>query len=116
MEQLFSYGTLQMEHVQQDTFGRKLHGVKDILAGYTLSTVKIKDDAVIQTSGTDIHPILKFTGNPADVVEGTVFEITPAELRQADDYEVAEYLRVEANFKSGIKAWVYVCAATEKTR
>ena len=40
MEKLFSYGTLQMEHVQQETFGRKLHGVKDTLAGYTLSTVK----------------------------------------------------------------------------
>ena len=116
MEKLFSYGTLQLEHVQQETFGRKLHGIKDTLVGYRLSAVKIKDDAVIQTSGTDTHPILKFTGNPADVVEGTVFEITPAELQQADDYEVAEYLRVEANFKSGINAWVYVCAATEKAR
>ena len=116
MEKLFSYGTLQMEHVQTETFGRKLNGQKDALIGYTLSEVKIKDESVIKTSGTDIHPILKFTGNDSDVVEGTVFEITSSELNQADEYEVEEYMRVAGNFKSGNTAWAYVCAATELTR
>ncbi|WP_105255723.1 gamma-glutamylcyclotransferase family protein [Pseudoalteromonas sp. T1lg75] len=116
MEKLFSYGTLQMEHVQQETFGRKLQGKQDALIGYTLSEVKIKDKAVIKVSGTDIHPILKFTGSDADLVEGTVFEVTTSELQQADDYEVEEYVRVAGNFKSGNTAWAYVCAATELTR
>jgi len=116
VEKLFSYGTLQMEHVQQETFGRKLSGEKDTLIGYILSEVKIKDEAVIKTSGTNIHPILKFTGKTSDVVEGTVFEITAAELTQADNYEVEEYTRIASSFKSGKKAWAYVCTATELTK
>ena len=75
--------------------------------------MKIKDETVIKTSGTDIHPILKFTGKDSDVVEGTVFEITPSELAQADEYEVEEYMRIAGKFNSGNEAWAYVCATTE---
>ena len=113
MEKLFSYGTLQMKSVQKETFGRILDGVKDSLIGYVLSEVKITDAAVIKTSGTDIHPILKYTGKGADIVEGTVFEITPSELSQADEYEVEEYIRVAGDFISGKKAWAYVCAKSQ---
>jgi hypothetical protein len=35
-EKLFSYGTLQYEAVQLDTFGRTLLGQKDVLLGYRL--------------------------------------------------------------------------------
>jgi gamma-glutamylcyclotransferase (GGCT)/AIG2-like uncharacterized protein YtfP len=108
---LFSYGTLQMENVQKETFGRILKGTKDILVGYILSEVRIRDKSVIEKSGIDVHPILKFTNNPLDEVEGTIFEVTEQELHQADDYEVEEYVRVEADFKSGEKAWVYAAAA-----
>lgn len=113
MERLFSYGTLQMISVQKEIFGRKLVGVKDVLIGYVLSEVKITDKAVIKTSGTDIHPILKYTGKDADIVKGTVFEITSSELKQADGYEVEEYLLVEGVFSSEQKAWAYVCAKTQ---
>ncbi|WKE66986.1 gamma-glutamylcyclotransferase [Gallaecimonas kandeliae] len=116
MERLFSYGTLQMEQVQEKTFGRKLSGEKDTLMGYVLSDIKIKDPEVIKTSGTDTHPILKFTGNGTDIVEGTVFELTPSELAQADEYEVEEYVRILGEFESGKNAWVYVCAATEPAK
>lgn len=34
MEKLFSYGTLQLEQVQLDTFGRLLEGQADTLQGY----------------------------------------------------------------------------------
>lgn len=110
MENLFSYGTLQLESVQQETFGRLLTGSKDILVGYVLDEIQIKDKAVIETSGTDIHPILKFTGVTSDHVTGTVFEITTAELMQSDEYEVAEYQRVSAQLKSGVTAWIYADA------
>ncbi len=96
MEKLFSYGTLQLENVQKETFGRILTGTKDSLIGYILSEVKIKDKEVIRKSGMDIHPILKFTGNSNDKVEGTIFAITAEELQQADDYEVEEYTRKKA--------------------
>ena len=102
-----------MESVQKETFGRKLKGIKDSLIGYILSEVKINDAAVIKTSGTDIHPILKYTGKSTDLVGGTIFEITPLELSQADEYEVEEYIRVEGEFSSGQKAWAYVCVKSQ---
>jgi hypothetical protein len=39
-----------------------------------------------------------------------VFEITPDELKQADDYEVDSYKRVAVTLQSGKNAWVYVKA------
>ena len=114
LEKLFSYGTLQMENVQKETFGRILEGDKDTLVGYVLSEVKITDKTVIEKSGTDIHPILKATNSISDEVEGTVFEITYEELMQADAYEVKEYARIKADFKSGNKAWVYADASQIK--
>lgn len=110
MEKLFSYGTLQLESVQQETFGRLLTGTKDILPGYVLDEIQIKDEAVIKTSGKDRHPILIYTGNSTDQVAGTVFEITADELMQSDEYEVAEYQRVSAQLKSGLTAWIYADA------
>ena len=109
MQRLFSYGTLQLESVQLETFGRKLVGEKDVLIGYILSEVKITDEAVIEVSGMNIHPILKYTGISSDVVEGTVFELSDLELVQADEYEVDEYARVEGEFTSGKAAWIYAC-------
>ena len=39
-----------------------------------------------------------------------VFEITSNELAAADRYEVADYTRVLATLKSGMKSWVYIGA------
>lgn len=108
MEKLFSYGTLQLEQVQQSTFGRLLGGTKDTLIGYNLSTIKITDPVVIEKSGTDIHPILRFTGALSDEVPGTVFDVSRHELKQADEYEVDDYTRISVKLKSGIDAWMYV--------
>lgn len=107
MELLFSYGTLQSKDVQLKTFGRLLNGTKDILIGYCISKIEIFDENVIATSGKRYHPILKYTDNSADIVEGTVFELTSEELNQADEYEVDEYLRVQAKLKSGRNTWIY---------
>lgn len=108
MVKLFSYGTLQLERVQLDTFGRILTGKKDSLKNYILSQNKITDPDVIKSSGTDMHPILEFTGNEADFVEGVVFELTKEELEQADGYEVDDYRRTELIFASGVSAYVYL--------
>lgn len=107
-ELLFSYGTLQLEPVQRATVGRTLAGTADALPGFERATVAIEDPAVVATSGATHHPIVRFTGRPSDVVEGTVFAITPDELRQADRYEVAAYTRVAVVLRSGVRAWVYV--------
>ena len=110
MEKLVSYGTLKLEPVQLSTFGRKLHWYNDILTGYRLSTLEIKDPNVIATSGQSSHPILKYTGNPLDIVDVIVFDITFQELIQADAYEVSDYKRVSVKVNSGIYAWAYVSA------
>jgi gamma-glutamylcyclotransferase (GGCT)/AIG2-like uncharacterized protein YtfP len=107
VERLFSYGTLQQENVQLETFGRKLQGSEDTLIGYQLSEVRIIDPQVVQTSGKEFHPILKYTGHSSDTVEGMVFAISAEELAQSDAYEVDAYQRVAAKLKSGIEAWIY---------
>lgn len=96
MPLLFSYGTLQKEQVQIETFGRKLEGTKDLLAGYRLDFVEITDPEVLRKSGQKHHPILQFSGNSSDSVAGVLFELTEQEILQADAYEVADYKRVEA--------------------
>ena len=107
-ENLFSYGTLQLEAVQLETFGRRLQGRRDAIAGFTLSSLEIKDEKTVQLSGQKIHHIAIPTGNPTDFVEGMVFEITQEELLRADDYEVADYERKLVDLRSGGKAWVYL--------
>lgn len=110
MPLLFSYGTLQQDGVQLATFGRKLSGQSDALPGFELTVVLIEDAAVIATSGKAHHPIVKFNGNPASRVPGTVFQISDAELESADRYEVSAYQRIAVTLASGQEAWAYVSA------
>lgn len=105
---LFSYGTLQLTPVQLETFGRPLTGSPDALIGWEQQWVKITDPEVLRKSGEAMHPILRYTGKPIHFVLGSVFEITAAELAHADAYEVDDYERIEAEMKSGARAWVYV--------
>jgi gamma-glutamylcyclotransferase (GGCT)/AIG2-like uncharacterized protein YtfP len=108
-ELLFSYGTLQQEEVQCASFGRKLAGVRDALPGWRQELVEITDPEVLAKSGERFHPIV-LPGDAAYRVEGTAFEITPAELAAADRYEVADYKRIAVTLLSGRNAWVYVKA------
>lgn len=107
---LFSYGTLQKREVQLANFGRALEGSPDALVGYRREMIAIADPAVVELSGEAHHPIVVFTGDPGDTVDGTVFAITAAELAAADSYEVDDYQRVEAQLRSGATGWVYVRA------
>jgi len=111
VEKLFSYGTLQLPQVQESLFGRILAGAKEQLPGYKVEKLKIKDQGVIEKSGTDMHPILVHTGDPNDVVVGMVFEVTQAELEKADEYEVEDYRRTLATMRSGSQAWIYSSSA-----
>ena len=111
MPKLFSYGTLQQKNVQLANFGRVLSGSKDILQGYIVAEVEITDERVLRESGKAFHPILRFTANAQDEVAGTVFELTEAELAQADDYEVDAYVRSSARLKSGTECWIYAAAS-----
>ncbi|MDX8051127.1 gamma-glutamylcyclotransferase [Lentzea sp. BCCO 10_0798] len=103
---LFSYGTLQTPPVQIEHFGRTPAGRQDVLPGYRQDWVTITDPAVIAVSGTDRHPILRHTGDPADATAGTVLEVTTTELAAADLYEVDDYRRALVRLGSGAEAWV----------
>ena len=106
-EALFSYGTLQQRDVQLANYGRELDGQRDALVGYRVEDLVIANPGVIAISGRAVHTIARRTGDPADRIEGTVFELTQAELAATDDYEVEPYRRIEAVLESGRTAWVY---------
>ena len=108
MEQLFTYGTLQLEEVQLATFGRRLEGRPDVLLGYCLVKITIEDEDFVVKSGTAEHRNLHFTGNASDFVEGTVFSVTIEELEKSDAYEPEGYERVLVQLKSGANAWIYL--------
>jgi gamma-glutamylcyclotransferase (GGCT)/AIG2-like uncharacterized protein YtfP len=107
---LFAYGSLRQPEVQRAKFGRLLEGRADALPGFVLAPLTIADPDVVATSGAAVHKIAVPTGNPADLIPGLVFAITPAELEAADDYEVDAYARVRIRLASGIEAFVYVAA------
>jgi len=107
---LFSYGTLREPQVQLTTFGRLLDGDPDAVLGYRLETLAITDPAVIATSGSDRHPILRASEDPTAAVEGTVFLISEQELLAADAYEVDGYTRTSVPLRGGPEAWAYVFA------
>lgn len=113
MPYLFSYGTLQKEQVQLETFGRILQGEKDSLSGFKLDMLEITDPEVLRKSGQKYHPVLEFSGNTDDEIEGILFEVTDAEILQADEYEVDDYKRIETVFKSGNRGFIYVAASSE---
>lgn len=111
MPLLFSYGTLQHEDVQLATFGRKLGGEKDLLLGYEPSLIKIADPAVAARLGRTHHDNINATGDDWSNVQGTLFEVTDAELAMADRFEAEfAYERVNAALASGKEAWVYLHA------
>ena len=110
MPLLFSYGTLQQENVQLSTFGRLLKGHPDQLIGFEQSLLVIDDPHVVATSGKTHHVIVKHNGRDDSRVNGTVFDITDADLANTDRYEVSEYKRIATTLASGKRAWVYVDA------
>jgi gamma-glutamylcyclotransferase (GGCT)/AIG2-like uncharacterized protein YtfP len=107
-ELLFSYGTLQQKEVQLAQFGRVLDGSRDRLPCYRQGSVEITDPAVLAKSGKAQHPIAQHTGDPADTLDGMVFQLSGDELAAADRYEVNDYRRVAVRLSSGAAAWAYV--------
>ncbi len=99
-EYLFTYGTLQSPGVQAAIFERQLDGIKDILCGYKLSEEKM----------AGAYPVIESTGDPEDLVEGTVYVLTPGELAKADRYEGVAYKRIKVKLSSGKESWVYIAA------
>jgi Gamma-glutamyl cyclotransferase, AIG2-like len=105
-EYLFSYGTLQKETVQLELFGRHLTGSKDILEGYMLAPIEIKDESFL--SKGDQKNQLTAIQSVGDIIEGIVFKISMKELLKSDDYEPENYERIKVALQSGKEAWIYL--------
>jgi len=107
---LFSYGTLRQPEVQIAVFGREVVGRDDVLEGFAVGTLVITDPEVIALSGKSEHRVLRRTGDANDTIEGTIFDISEAELAAADAYEVDDYARVSTRSRGGVETFVYVLA------
>jgi gamma-glutamylcyclotransferase (GGCT)/AIG2-like uncharacterized protein YtfP len=107
-ENLFSYGTLQKDDVQMQLFGRLLTGAKDILEGYKIASIEIKDEAFLAKGEEKFQQTLIRSNDAADTIEGTVLEISQEELIRADKYEPDNYKRVKVTLLSGKAAWIYL--------
>jgi len=105
---LFSYGTLQLERVQFENYGRILKGEQDRLKGYKIENLQITDSSVLSKSQLEYHPIAVKSENDNDYIDGVIFEITETEIAETDKYEVSQYHRILETFESGKKAWIYV--------
>jgi len=105
MKKLFAYGTLQHDDIQENIFGRILHGTPETLVGYALKEIQIEEEF-----GLIHYPIIVETHNPEDNINGIVYEITIEELHQADLYEGLHYKRVEVQLQSNETVWVYSAA------
>ena len=105
---LFSYGTLQLEKVQLENYGRTLKGQRDKLTSYKIENLEITDSTVLAKSQLTNHPIVVKSENESDFIEGVLFEMTDRELAESDKYEVNQYHRKVETLESGKKAWVYV--------
>jgi hypothetical protein len=117
MPLLFSYGTLQLDHVQDATFGRRLRGDADALVGFDPATVPIDSAADVAASGQTHHANAVRTSRPGAQVPGTAFEVTDVELAAADRYEEdARYIRIDTTLASGRRAWVYVHGPSERAQ
>ncbi len=108
MPNLFSYGTLQNKKVQIETFGRILKGEKDTLVGYIIKMIEISSLEVLRKSNQKFHPIIEYSANIADRVDGVLFEVTEQEILNADEYEVEDYKRIEVEFQSKKIGFIYV--------
>lgn len=105
---LFSYGTLRLALVQEAVFGRQVQGEPDAIAGHVLDQIVITDPEVIAASGSTVQPVLVPSENATAEVDGTVFDLSEAEVAAADDYVADAYQRMSFPLRSGRTAWVYV--------
>ncbi|WP_299529850.1 gamma-glutamylcyclotransferase family protein [Ulvibacterium sp.] len=98
MEYLFTYGTLQDDEVQFNLFKRELEGDEETLKGFLLLKNKVYGR----------YPTISRTNSTMDIVKGTVYKVTPLELKNVDVYEGEGYERRKVVLTSGKTAWAYM--------
>lgn len=102
MDKLFAYGSLKEPEIQQNIFGRTLKGENDCLVGYVVNEIKIEEEFGMAT-----YPIITQTEVDQDRINGVVYEVSAADLHNADTYEGKLYKRIEVLLESKEVAWTY---------
>ena len=77
------------------------------LVGYTLTTIEIENELVVSLSGKSTHRIL-VPDAAASPIEGHLLDLSEADLKAADEYEVPDYRRTEAKTSDGESVWANV--------
>jgi gamma-glutamylcyclotransferase (GGCT)/AIG2-like uncharacterized protein YtfP len=109
---IFSYGSLQEAAVQLSVYGRVLRGEPDALLHCMRETIAVPPWHKAAASGVTHYANVVFDPDSDSRVEGTVLDLTDAELVASDGYEQeADYVRVMTTLASGRRAWVYLSAA-----
>jgi gamma-glutamylcyclotransferase (GGCT)/AIG2-like uncharacterized protein YtfP len=109
MPWLFSYGTLQLQAAQRETFGRAPSSQADRLAGYRIVLTRVDNPDFVAETGKALHNTLVPCAGAGCWVDGVALDLSPEELAIADAYERrAAYRRVPVVLMSGRHAWVYV--------
>lgn len=98
---VFSYGTLQDPHVQQEIFGAAVPGHRDALPGWRVQMLQITDPEVLRISGEAAHPIAVPSADPTSQIEGMALELTQAQFDAAVAYEVGDYELRDVVLRSG---------------
>ncbi|MEO0565893.1 MAG: gamma-glutamylcyclotransferase family protein [Chloroflexota bacterium] len=97
MIDLFAYGTLLLEDVQERIIGRRVKVQPNQLHGYRKGSITI---------GISTYP--RIERDAGSTVDGGVLSITDEELSRIDQYEGAEYDRVTVTLADGSTAQAYV--------
>ncbi|MGY5356111.1 gamma-glutamylcyclotransferase family protein [Wenyingzhuangia sp. IMCC45467] len=110
MKLFFSYGVLQFEKTQIETFGKPLPSKKDIVKGYKLDNIKVVNPEMVTLMDNNFHPIAKPSNNPNDEIIGTVFELNEDDLAKAEAFtnQCKTIKKIEVTLDSGKKSWMYV--------
>lgn len=91
--QLFSYGTLQHDFIQQHLWGVSKRGVPDILPDHIMLAW---------------NSIVFAQPEPDHEIAGVVFRVSKEQLKATDEYEGSFYERKSVKLKSGGRAYAYI--------
>ncbi len=97
MQKLFTYGSLQLPHIQEKLFNRILAGTPDILPDY--------EKGVLEIEGKKFNVANMKTGSS---IPGTVYDLSTEELERADRYEGNGYKRIRIILETDTEAWLYI--------
>jgi gamma-glutamylcyclotransferase (GGCT)/AIG2-like uncharacterized protein YtfP len=99
IEKLFVYGTLRDTDIRRELTGK----------GYFVAASAMLQGFVMEQLNLDgeTYPIIRFTGNPEDTIQGEVLDVDHNDLLAFDVYEGPEYTRERVKLENGMVAWTY---------